>query len=102
MKGTLTKYKSLLTEQLLAQGNSITDEKTRVGAAFEKLEGWLWKWDWDLRGNYLRKGNFQLEDGTVLEDLELSDMEAEDERGEYAATVVELDEDGREAGLISL
>jgi A1 cistron-splicing factor AAR2 len=101
LKVILTIFKSRLTEQLLAQGNSITNLQKAVGEAFEKLESWLWKWGWDLRGNYVRKGNYQLEDGTVIQDLEISDLEAEDERGEYAAQVVELDEDGREIGLIS-
>ena len=33
-------------------------------------------------------------------DAELKDFEAEDERGEYAPVVVDLEEDGREKGLI--
>jgi A1 cistron-splicing factor AAR2 len=33
-------------------------------------------------------------------DAELKDFEAEDERGEYRAQIVELDELGREKGLI--
>jgi A1 cistron-splicing factor AAR2 len=33
-------------------------------------------------------------------DAELKDFEAEDERGEFAPTVVSLDEFGREEGLI--
>jgi A1 cistron-splicing factor AAR2 len=35
-------------------------------------------------------------------DAELKDFEAEDERGEYAPTIVELDDNGREKGLFSL
>jgi hypothetical protein len=35
-------------------------------------------------------------------DAELKDFEAEDERGEFAPQVVELDDDGRERDLIRL
>lgn len=42
----------------------------------------------------------QLEDGEFV-DAELKDFEAEDERGEFAPAVVELDEHGREKGLFS-
>jgi A1 cistron-splicing factor AAR2 len=34
-------------------------------------------------------------------DAELKDFEAEDERGEFRPVMVELDEDGREKGLIT-
>lgn len=100
LKVILTVFKSRLTEQLLAQGNALTNEQKAVGTAFEALESWLWKWGWDLRGNYLRKGNVQLEDGTVIEDLELTELEAEDERGEWAPQIVAVDDEGREIGLI--
>lgn len=43
----------------------------------------------------------QLEDGEFV-DAELKDFEAEDERGEFAPQVVELDEQGREMGLFCL
>lgn len=101
LKLLLTIFKSRLTEQLLAQGNDLTANQAAVGTAFEALEVFLWKWGWDLRGNYVRKGNVQLEDGTVVEDLELTELEAEDERGEWAPQVVALDDEGREIGLIS-
>ena len=95
----LTTFKSRLNELLMAQGSAITDEQSDVGKAFEDLESWLWRWNWDLRGNYVRSGKIQLEDGEFV-DAELKDFEAEDERGEYAPVVVEMDEDGREKGLI--
>ena len=97
----LTLFKSRLNELLLAQGSNLTPEQSAVGKAFETLESWLWKWNWDLRGNYLRSGQYQLEDGEFV-DAELEDFEAEDERGEYAPVMVDLDEDGRERGLIRL
>lgn len=100
LKITLTIFKSRLSEKLLAQGNDITPEHAAVGTAFDALVAFLWRWDWDLRGNYVRKGNVQLEDGTVIEDMELTELEAEDERGEWAPQVVALDDEGREVGLI--
>jgi A1 cistron-splicing factor AAR2 len=99
-KMLLITFKSRLNEQLLAQGSELKDEQTAVGKAFEELESWLWRWGWDLRGNYVRSGKIQLEDGEMV-DVELKDFEAEDERGEFAPAVVELDEDGKEKGLIT-
>ena len=52
----LTVFKSRLNEQLLAQRGDLTVEQNEVGTAFENLEAWLWKWNWDLRGNYVRSG----------------------------------------------
>ncbi|KAF7957477.1 hypothetical protein EAE96_003055 [Botrytis aclada] len=80
LKIILTKFKSRLNEQLLSYGSNITREQEEVGKAFEAFEAWLWKWGWDLRGNYLRSGKFQLEDGEMI-DAEVKDFEDEDERG---------------------
>jgi A1 cistron-splicing factor AAR2 len=99
-KMLLITFKSRLNEQLLAQGSDLTDQQSAVGKAFEELESWLWRWGWDLRGNYVRSGKIQLEDGEFV-DVELKDFQAEDERGEYAPVVV-LDEQGREDDLIKL
>jgi len=52
----LTVFKSRLNEMLLAQRGDLTAEQNEVGKAFEELESWLWKWGWDLRGNYVRSG----------------------------------------------
>ncbi|KAH8683215.1 AAR2 protein-domain-containing protein [Tricladium varicosporioides] len=95
----LTTFKSRLNEMLLEKGNDINESQTAVGKAFEEFESWLWRWEWDLRGNYVRSGRIQLEDGQWV-DAELKDFEAEDERGEFAPVMVELDDDGREKGLI--
>lgn len=101
LKLILTTFKSRLNERLLAQGANVTDDQVAVGKSFEALEAWLWKWDWDLRGNYLRSGKIQLEDGDEVE-VAVTDFEAEDERGEYAPVVVEMDDEGHEKGMISL
>lgn len=99
LKIALTTFKSRLNELLLSQGNKLSFEQESVGKAFEELESWLWKWNWDLRGNYVRAGKLQLEDGEMV-DMELKDFEAEDERGEYAPQIVDLDEDGQQKDLI--
>jgi A1 cistron-splicing factor AAR2 len=100
LKIILTIFKSRLNEQLLDRGKLLTPEQEAVGKAFEDLETFLWKWDWDLRGNYVKSGLVTLEDGEQVMG-EMIDFEAEDERGEYAPVMVELDEDGREKGLVS-
>lgn len=66
MKMILTVFKSRLNEQLIARGSNITPDQAAVGEAFEALESWLWKWNWDLRGNYVRSGQIQLEDGEFV------------------------------------
>ncbi|KAI9740708.1 MAG: hypothetical protein M1818_004673 [Claussenomyces sp. TS43310] len=99
LKKILTVFKSRLTEQLLEKRSSLTDEQSAVGDAFEALESWLWKWGWDLRGDYLRSGKLQLEDGEIV-DAELDDFADEDERGEFAPVIVDLEDDGKERGLI--
>ena len=66
MKKILTIFKSRLNELLMAQGSCITPEQAAVGEAFEALESWLWKWNWDLRGNFVRSGQIQLEDGEFV------------------------------------
>jgi A1 cistron-splicing factor AAR2 len=99
LKLVLTTFKARLNEMLLERGSSITKEQSAVGTAFGELETLLWKWDWDLRADYVRSGKYQTEDGQWI-DAELKEFQAEDERGEYAPAMVELDEDGREKGLI--
>lgn len=47
-------------------------------------------WGWELGDEWLRRGMVQLEDGEMVE-LETEDMEDEDERGEYAPVIVELE-----------
>ncbi|RFU24032.1 hypothetical protein B7463_g12304, partial [Scytalidium lignicola] len=97
----LIRFKSRMNEYFLVNDTFLSEEQGAVAKAFENLESWLWKWGWDLSKNYVRSGKIQLEDGEMV-DVELKDFEAEDERGEYAPVVVEIDEEGREKGLITL
>lgn len=96
----LISFKSRFNELILKQ-KVLDDEQKAVCKAFDEFENWLWKFrnGWDLRGDYVRSGKIQLEDGEYV-DLETTDFEAEDERGEFAPAMVELDEDGREKDLI--
>ncbi|KAI1757767.1 A1 cistron-splicing factor [Xylaria castorea] len=95
----LTTYKTRLDEKLLALGDLSTPDQLAVSIAFSSLESWLLRLGWDLRGDYVRLGNVMLEDGEMVE-AELSDFEDEDERGEFAPAIVEM-ENGKEAGLLS-
>lgn len=101
LQRALTVYKSRLNEQLLSLGDKCSEEQSAVGEAFAALESWLWRFGWDLRGDYVRSGKVMLEDGEVV-DAELSDFESEDERGDFAAVVVDVDENGRPTDFISV
>ncbi|RWA08491.1 hypothetical protein EKO27_g6601 [Xylaria grammica] len=95
----LTTYRNHLSDELLALDDLCTPAQHSVGIAFKSLESWLLGLGWDLRGEYVRSGNVMLEDGEMVQ-TELSDFEDEDERGEFAPTVVEM-ENGTETGLLS-
>ncbi|MBE3041329.1 hypothetical protein IMZ48_01840, partial [Candidatus Bathyarchaeota archaeon] len=71
-----------------------------VGVAFSEVEAVVVGFGWDLRGDYVRAGRVMLEDGEEVE-VEMDELEDEDERGEFAATVVETDEGGRPRDLVS-
>ncbi|KAI9700760.1 MAG: hypothetical protein M1836_002129 [Candelina mexicana] len=44
---------------------------------------------WELSDSYVRRGMLELEDGELIE-MEVNDLEAEDERGEYAPVILEM------------
>ncbi|KAI6092489.1 AAR2 protein-domain-containing protein [Hypoxylon rubiginosum] len=104
----LITYKARLEEQQAAWSSPsslydniryrLADPRLDLRAAFADLEGWLVRHrGWDLNAGYVRSGAYTLEDGESVQ-LELSDFEDEDERGDYAPAVVELDDHGRERG----
>lgn len=99
LRMALTIYKTRLDETLLSLGEKCSSDQQAVGLAFSSLESWLLRLGWDLKGEYVRSGTVMLEDGETVK-AELSDFEDEDERGEFAPTIVEM-EDGRETGLLS-
>ena len=93
-------YKSRMDELLLGLGSKVTADQLSVSTAFAKIEVLAVSMGWDLRGDYVRTGKVMLEDGDEVE-LEMSELQAEDERGEWAPELVELDEDGRQRDLVS-
>ncbi|KAK4447055.1 AAR2 protein-domain-containing protein [Podospora aff. communis PSN243] len=87
LHGALVEYKSRINTLLLDLGNRITQEQKEVGYAFEDLEAWLWRCGWDLR---------KIADGgrrSLLDD--------DDEEDDDLPVIVDIDENGREVGLVS-
>ncbi|KAL1890698.1 hypothetical protein Cpir12675_005278 [Ceratocystis pirilliformis] len=95
----ITVYGRRIRESLEPLASSSSDAAA-VLAAFQKLEDELREIGWDVSGDYLRSGQAMLEDGEMV-DLDVDDFEDEDERGEFAAVVVDLDEEGRQRDLVS-
>ncbi|KAH8129107.1 hypothetical protein FP744_10005083 [Trichoderma asperellum] len=93
-------YKRRLEEVLQSLGNEATIDQIKVGNSFAKVEAEVADLGWDLYGDYLRKGKVMMEDGEEVE-LEMAELQAEDERGEWAPEVVQLDEQGRQLDLVS-
>ena len=86
LKRLLKGFKRVL-EEIFDQG----DDGIEVKEELEELEAWLrTEYGWNLSDSYVRRGMLELEDGEQVE-MEMNDMEGEDERGEYAPVVVELD-----------
>ncbi|KAL7957606.1 AAR2 domain-containing protein [Trichoderma compactum] len=94
-------YKRRLDEVLNSLGTHATPEQRRVGLAIARLETQVVALGWDLHADYVRRGKVMLEDGEEVE-VEMEELQAEDERGEWAPEVVELDEHGRQRDLVSL
>ncbi|KAL7935701.1 AAR2 domain-containing protein [Trichoderma chlorosporum] len=93
-------YKRRLDEVLESLGPVATPEQITVGNSFTKVEAEVVALGWDLHADYLRKGKVMMEDGEEVE-VEMAELQAEDERGEWAPEVVELDENGRQMDLVS-
>lgn len=90
------------SERTATTTTTTTTGLAEVATAFSRLESVVAGpgFGWDLRGEYLRKGKVVMEDGEEVE-LEMKELQAEDERGEWAPEIVELDEHGRQKDLIS-
>ncbi|KAJ9161857.1 hypothetical protein NKR19_g1870 [Coniochaeta hoffmannii] len=102
LREALTVYKRRLNQALLAEWGDLSPEHGAVGHAFADLEAWFWRYGWDLRSDYVEEGAGEAamsaavgtSAGGVMDD---SDSEA----GDYAPVVVQLDERGREVGLVN-
>ena len=87
LKGWLRTFKRTLTQMFERD-----DQGTQVKAELEELEDKLRDmYGWELSDDFVRKGVMQLEDGETVE-MDVVDMQGEDEDGEYAPVVVELDD----------
>ena len=96
---SLIVYKRRLHDLLPHAGED--ERETSILKAFARLEALVVSaLGWDLSGEYVRRGKMSLEDGEEVE-VELAELEAEDERGEYAPAVVDLDGEGRQKDLVS-
>ncbi len=89
LREALIVYKRRLNSALLGLGDAITQEQAAVGHAFVDLEAWFWKCGWDLRSDYVSE--------VVVQGLS-GDDDADDD---YHPVVVQLDDRGREVGLVS-
>lgn len=66
-------------------------EGKEIKGKMATLEGLLKSdYGWELNDDFVRRGMLELEDGEQVE-MEMDEMEAEDERGEYAPVIVDLD-----------
>ncbi len=85
LKGLLKVFKRTL-DQVFGEleGKDIREEMEALEAFLKGEHGW------ELGDEFVRKGMVQLADGEMVE-METEEMEGEDERGEYAPVVVDLD-----------
>lgn len=107
LRAALARYKRKL-EAVLLDGGKMTAEQVEVGERFREVEAWFWRVGWDLReegsGGLNSMGGGK-EMGSAVEERNVLRKpraeEEEDDDGEYAPVVVQLDERGREVGLVS-
>lgn len=87
LRNLLTKFKRSVDEVTPKDAGSI------VKTELDKLEAWVKEeYDWELkRESIVRRGMLQLEDGEQVE-MEMEDNDADEETGEYAPMVVDLEE----------
>jgi A1 cistron-splicing factor AAR2 len=111
LRRALALYRRRLDELLLdlPQGSASADQGA-VGKAFGELEAWFWKYGWDLRtgggGDGLleeeeeekKKKKRPVQAGAYLIGR---DDDYDDDDDDYKPVIVDLDADGREAGLVS-
>ncbi|EAQ88923.1 hypothetical protein CHGG_05542 [Chaetomium globosum CBS 148.51] len=88
----LAEYKARLDGLLAGLGGRVTPEQEAVGGVFGELEAWLGRKGWELRRRDEPEGEGGGGGGDVVDS-----EEEEDEQ----PVVVELDEEGREVGLVS-
>lgn len=81
LKGFKTTLGRVFSE---TEGDDVKEE-------MQSLENFLKReYGWELGDEFVRRGMLELEDGEQVE-MEMEEMDGEDERGEYAPVVVDLD-----------
>lgn len=87
LRKALEQYKRRLDEILAPQGKKLAPEQKEVFSAFTALETWLWRHDWDLRAD--------------ANDWDIGPDPAMEDSDDEQPMIVDLDENGREIGLVS-
>lgn len=110
LRAALTLYKRRMNEMLLdfapgdAQRGSVTPEQTAVGRVFAEMEAWFWRLGWDLRTDYVNSKppkTTAMVDGGDGYDYDDDNDQDDDDDDEYKPVIVDLDENGREVGMVS-
>ncbi|KAJ2894834.1 hypothetical protein MKZ38_007199 [Zalerion maritima] len=103
LQKVLATYRKRLDEQmteLITEGVT-SPQQTDAKMAFDQLECWLEERGWDLSGQYVREGMVTLEDGEEVRlRLKDDDADAEADEGEFAPVIVEMDDHGKEVGMV--
>lgn len=92
LRTALATYSRKLEERLTGLGDAVTIEQSTARAIFGELEAWLFTQGWDLGS----KKNAQAEEAQWKDEIGEDDDDDDD-----MPVVVDLDEHGREVGLIS-
>lgn len=101
LREALALFKRRLDEALSAGGPAVTDEQRAVGRAFSDLEAWFWRFGWDLRVDAAGERRKGAGDDGDEDDDGFDDDDDDDDDGDYQPVIVDLDENGREVGLVS-
>ncbi|KAL2136348.1 hypothetical protein VTI74DRAFT_4180 [Chaetomium olivicolor] len=96
----LAEYKAQLHRKLSDFGK-MTPALEKVGSAFEELETWLWQLGWDLRSESPGQSQKRPEGKNRVRRMEDMPPDDSEEDKDEMPVVVELDEEGREVGLVS-
>ncbi|KAL1880793.1 hypothetical protein VTK73DRAFT_5178 [Phialemonium thermophilum] len=108
LRRALSTYIRRVEMSLRTAGTNVNPEYANVTGALVDLEMWFWEYGWDLRrgvqdeprsgdGGRSRQGM----EGTFDDDRDDNDGDNDDSEEGYAPVVVELDDQGREVGLLT-
>ena len=103
LRTALLVYRQRLYDSILKLGTQATEDQTAVQEAFSDLEDWFWSYGWDLRNPHPRAGGESKavsDNGNGRFGYEGVDAGGSDE-DDYEPVIVELDEEGREVGLVN-